>query len=506
MRSALYDLPDDVVIHIFDLLDIPEILTLRQTCKRMQEVSNLRIVWTNACNHQILLPRYPFPEPALDTLTVPDLESHVRHAHLLASRWISDKSLYCRVYSEFDATNGTAVSDLRFVPGHAGNWLLLFSKSIWSIISLWELSDSVARPLKRFEWSRRGCLLQSFVLNDDLTSDAVLAVSMVEGGHTYVEILALKKETGFYSLGLIDSPLTPVYFHGDVLVLCDPIDISLVMNWKTRASAILRHPQDAAQTAISINDHGIQVIFATTSILVVRARSLTLFPNPSLTVDPPAVHAPLAVHSFGWVDGVAVTIIVDPDSNSDIAAPPPLSILIRPEPDDPWAADDAHNLDLYVLRPEPAFPQSTTRPYIFPPVHTARVSSTRGSLQCSDLRLGAYGTAVWIEPHDRSSGGLLHDVHAPLARQNERLVCAAFPGPLFGPGFRFRGRHAGLDREHDVDIEVEPISVTGRTLRANELNNWKALDYDEVRGRIAVGSTRGRITVFSLATPRPRCA
>lgn len=209
----------------------------------------------------------------------------------------------------------------------------------------------------------------------------------------------------------------------------------------------------------------------------------------------------MAAHSFGWVDGVAVTTIIDPNSHPDTTGPPALSILIRPEPDDPWAADDAHDLDLYVLHPEPAFPLSTTRPYIFPPVHTARVPSTRGSLQCSDLRLGSYGTAVWIEPHDRSSAGLLHDAHAPVPRQNERLVCAAFPGPLFG--FGFRARLAQVDdweQQHDV---VEPVSVMGRTLRANELNNWKALDYDEVRGRIAVGSTRGRITVLSLAAPHP---
>ncbi|KAJ7907567.1 hypothetical protein B0H13DRAFT_2662358 [Mycena leptocephala] len=432
MGSVLQDLPDDVVIHLFDLLDVPELLTLRQTCRRMRGISELRIVWTNACNHQILLPHYPFPDMALDALAVPDLESLVRHAYLLASRWLSSKPPYCGIYSDFDATNGTPVSDLRFVPGHAGNWLLA-------------TMPMVKTELSAPEW----------VLNTDSASDAVLAVSVMQEGHTHVEIMSLHKDVGLRSLGTIDSPLNPVYFHRDVLVLCDPIDVSVVTNWKTGASAILRRPQDASQTAISINDRCIQVVFAAACILVVRGRSLTLFPNPTLTMDPPAVHAPLAVHSFGWVDGVAVTT----SSVQQLIPfwhhlPQPLSILIRPEPDDPWAADDAYNLDLYVLHAEPTFPLSTLRPYIFPPRPAPR----------------PHGTALWIEPQDRSATGLLHDAQVPVARQNERLVCAAFPGPLF------RG---DSDKAAHGDLDVGPVPVRGRTLRTNELNNWKALDYDE---------------------------
>ncbi|KAJ6485470.1 hypothetical protein C8R47DRAFT_980299 [Mycena vitilis] len=499
MLSALHELPDDVLIYLYDLLELPEILTLRQTCKRMQKISELRIVWTNACTHQILQHRFPFPDVALETLTVPSLERNVRHAYLLGSRWLSGEPLHNCVHSEFEATNGTPVSELRFVPGHAGSWLLLVSKSIWSIITLWEIFDSGAPPMKRFEWAPRDCLLVSFVLNEDPASKAVLAVSVIQEGHTYIEISSLHEEAGFRSLGSIDSPLTPVHFHGDILVLCDPIDLSVVVNWRTGASALLQRPQDTSQSAISLHDHCIQVVVGTTYILVVRARSLTLFPNPPLTTDAPITHAPLALHSFGWVDGVAVTTIIG-DSNhfdSEPTSPPvpPLSILIRPEPDDPWAADDAHSLDLYVLHPEPLFPNSTLRPYSFPPVRTARVASTRGSLQCSAIHLGTHGTAVWIEPHDRSATGLLHDPFGavPLARQNERLVCAAFPGPLFP------GAHEPARSDSDPD---EPVVVAGRTLRSNDLNNWKALDYDEVRGRVAVGSTRGRITVLSLAGPR----
>jgi hypothetical protein len=76
------------------------------------------------------------------------------------------------------------------------------------------------------------------------------------------------------------------------------------------------------------------------------------------------------------------------------------------------------------------------------------------------------------------------DAHAPVARKNERLMCAVFPGPLF--------------RGDSSEVEAESKTIAPRALCVNELNNWKALDYDEVRGRVAMGSTRGKVTVLSL--------
>jgi hypothetical protein len=281
--TAPQDLPDDVLIYLFELLGVPQILTLRQvstadarlidrpnsqqTCRRLKIVSELHIVWNNACKHQILIPGYPFPTDVdINALSAPDLERHVRRASLLAAQWISEEPLRCGVLSEFDATNGTPVSELRFVPGHAGNWIIAVSKSIWSIIAVWELSDSGDPPIKRFEWSRRDCLLQNFVLNDDDTADAVLAVSVIQercavalgffisfphnhGSHTHVEIMFIHQELGFCSVGTINSALTPVYFHGDLVVLCDAVDVSVIINWRSGASALLQRPQDAAQTA-----------------------------------------------------------------------------------------------------------------------------------------------------------------------------------------------------------------------------------------------------------------
>ncbi|KAJ7146174.1 hypothetical protein C8R44DRAFT_897700 [Mycena epipterygia] len=476
----------------------------------MQQVSALRIVWTNAYNHQILPRRYPFPDVSIADLSVPDLERKIVHAYRLGSWWSSAESSHSAAFeSEFDATNGTPVSDLRFVPGHEGKWLLSVSKGIWSSISLWELSETRgAPPLKRFEWSSPNCRVQSFLVNGDTASDATLAVSLHHEGYisihndllssttrrrqAHVEILSLREDEGFRSICTIDSGLRPCYFHGDILVLCDFSDLSLITNWRTRASALLQPPQQPGmQTGMaSMRDRGIQVVCTASTILVVRGRSITLFPRPPLTTGPPAVHAPLTKHSFGWVDGVVVAPIVDPPINSDSSLAPPLSILIRPEPDDPWAPAAHHALHLYVLRPASAASTPTSpppTPYVFPPAHLARLPSTRGSLQCRDLHLGAWGTAVWVEPRDRSAAGLLHEqAGVEVVRRDERVVCARFRGVdgdlLDAPGLEV----------NSLDV---PREAQARTLRTNVLNDWTALDYDEVQGVVAMGSARGRVVV-----------
>lgn len=164
-----------------------------------------------------------------------------------------------------------------------------------------------------------------------------------------------------------------------------------------------------------------------------------------------------------------------------------LSILIRSESDDPWASE-VHSLDLYILEPNPAFARieseeedhSDIPPYIFPPRAAKKVPSSRGSLRCTDVILGRYGTAVWIHPQDRAVSGLISsDVHLqdmPIPETHETLVAAVFPGPLNQSGH----------------------TVTTRTLWINSFNNWTSLDYDEELGRIALGSSYGRVTILDL--------
>jgi hypothetical protein len=286
----------------------------------------------------------------------------------------------------------------------------------------------------------------------------------------------------------INSTFRPISLQGDLLVIADDISETLIWNWSTSTSATLQHPQDEADEwqvgilhgffdmflaliALPQHDNCIQVVFAHDSVLVARARSIHLFPNPELQTTP-KVYEPLARHSFGWVDGICVT--ANPRDQS-------LSILVRGESDDPWTAS-IHSLDFYSLEQEPNYPSVLT-PYIFPPTLSTQVASARGPLRCRDVMLGPCGTAVWIQPQDRAVVGLIstdEDYPVQLIQTtsgHESVVAAVFPGPLRSD---------------------ETIAPRSRTLFTNRLNNWTSLDYDEQLGKIALGSSFGRVMILEL--------
>lgn len=215
----------------------------------------------------------------------------------------------------------------------------------------------------------------------------------------------------------------------------------------------------------------------------------------------------LARHSFGWIDSISVV----PSLNGALPYQS-LSILIRAESDDPWNTIE-HTLDLYTLHPNPAFglglhgppgPDASTppdSPYIFPPVRTTQVQSLRGPLRCSDIILGPYGTAVWIQPHDRAATGLFwsdDDVPAPgqSPDAHESLVAAVFPGSLASSALASRVVPTSTDGdEGDGCLSAVPQR---KILYTNSLNNWTSLDYDEVLGRIALGATSGKLMILEL--------
>jgi len=89
---------------------------------------------------------------------------------------------------------------------------------------------------------------------------------------------------------------------------------------------------------------------------------------------------------------------------------------------------------------------------------------------------------MWIQPRDRFVGGLLADIPAyliPSSNTQETLVVAIFPGSL--------------------NPDQSGSLVVGRKLTGNDsMNSWTAFDYDEVGGRVVLGSSFGRVTVLEL--------
>jgi len=484
---SLDTVDDDTLILVFDFLSVPEILAMRQTSKRMAKISTLRIVWRNACISCVLSNGYPFSQLPLNSL--PDLESLTRKAYRLGTKWLSPFP-EPRTSQIFAANPSTYIEDVKFLPGK--NWLLTVSKGIWSGITAWDLDAGVTRIA---EWSPRGAIFKGFAVNTDPDSEATLAVSMQDSSSN-IQILSLRcrgdgTPTVFESISTIQTWLSPIALQGDILAFSDNVAETVIQNLKDDTCAILRNAPVSDQTAWQL-DRCIQIVFAYHSVLVIRGRSIHLFPEPILNSSKP-IYGAVARHSFGWVDGVSVSLT--PRSNPvdlrDLPSHDPIHILLRAESDNPWTQEQ-HNLRFFILKPNPHYsvefhqddkPSTDISPYLFPPSLTAEVSSVHGSLRCADIMLQPYGTAVWIHPRNRAVTGLISDdVHPQEVAipdtlvVSERLVAAVFPGPLSQTG----------------------TGDEAKTLWTNESNDWTCLDYNEEFGRIALGSRAGSVTVLEL--------
>ncbi|KAH7913642.1 hypothetical protein BJ138DRAFT_1099327 [Hygrophoropsis aurantiaca] len=487
MYFSLDKLNDDILIIIFSIFSIPDILAFRQVCKRFALISEQRIVWHNAYTTQILQQNIPFTSQPLPSLSDKQLEKLVRRAESLGRRWRSSLSEpRCAISSHIG--KGAPVEEVRFIPGHDGQWVVTVSKGIWSKLTLWNCFDLAPVAM----WAPDKALFDGIAVNTEFQSSALLAISILQNGSHRVEILTIRDaehigNLRFESIFSLDTMHKPVALRGDLLALADIQTETILWNWRTQAYATLR-----SEGIESWRDKCIQVVFSSNSIVVVRSRSVHLFPDPVLAAHPnDNIYFSLASHTFGWVDGVSASLGTTflERTSSEASVIQPLSILVRLKGDDPWST--RYKIQLWSICPNPTYSRSAETadfnpssicPYTFPPTLMHEILSPHfGPLQCGNMVLGPYGTAVWIQPADWAVAGLISDaVHLqrmPVPTSHESLVAALFPGAL------------GLDASNGI-IKM--------SWSKEDNDSWTCLDYDEGLGRIALGSQSGSISVLEI--------
>ncbi|TFK48206.1 hypothetical protein OE88DRAFT_556689 [Heliocybe sulcata] len=507
MPFSLDTLHDDVLVYLFGFLAVPDILGMRQTCRRLRMISLMRTVWLTECN-TVKSQGFPFPEKALAAMDMPELERRARRAYQLGNKWSSLDHMAPRATCVFEANPGNPIMNLRFLPRSDGKWIVTVSQGIWSVLAFWHMNaDEPGSIIKVAEWTRKGTFFHAFVVNQDPDSEATVAVSVSlsqQRTDHQIDILQLRHNVynGLSSLRLVTSIETshlPVTLRGGILAMSDRADETRILNWRDGSESVLHDKEEADLTSWQYN-RCLQVVFAHESILVIRARSVNMFPEPVLLkAEGIRVYDPVATYSFGWIDAVAVNVVHTPPGyrdQTDISTGSPLrplSILLREDGDDPWAPD-ACSVSLFELLPNPTYVSIHSEqgrispgqsPYIFPPVHKHRVRSIRGYLRCNSLFLGKFGTALWIQPREPGHLGLtaleLHSQDAQVAgpaAANESLMTTVFPGPLLS-----------ADRVH---------MILNKKLWTNELRYWASMDYDEENGVIALGNNHGDVTVLEL--------
>ncbi|KZT03234.1 uncharacterized protein LAESUDRAFT_660285 [Laetiporus sulphureus 93-53] len=517
---SLSSIDDDTLIIIFSFLPVQSVLAIRQTSRRMVAISHTHAIWHSAYVREILLAGLPFPHRELAVMDASELEHCVCRAIRIGRFWL-DPLAQPRDITDFQASSGTGVSKLCFLPGYGGRRIATVTKGIWSVIACWEVSLGKNPPQsasirKVAEWCPKGMIFTGFVVNTDAHADAVAATSVTGGSEQCIEILCISDDRAddgpatIKCVRTIRTSFRPIALEGDMIAYSDDSSETRIMDLRSGALAILRSAEEPVDQRFQYN-RCLQVVFAYRSILVVRARSVELFEMPVLRSNSETFsYHPLANHSFGWIDGVSVKVQACP---SDVDSGPiePLSILLRAESDDPWTSD-VHTLDLYTLEPNPQYiedlrilpvdgaqdatPPSLSidrtigrSPYLFPPMHSKLSSpSVRGILRCTDIILGPYGTAVWIQPRPAHSADLTTlDVHASETQAPNTAMKAT--ETLAGAVF------AGLLQRAHPDIDLRARTLWAQLPGAS---HWTSLDYVEELGLLAIGSSDGRVTVLEL--------
>ncbi|KAM6493577.1 hypothetical protein JOM56_011711 [Amanita muscaria] len=504
-QAPLINLYDDNLISILAYLAPPDLISIRKTCKRLHGITNARILWTRACM-KCISHGYPFQNVSLESMSILDLEKSSHNAHRLGQKWLSS-NLEPRFSREFPDISSAAIVDVRFVPGHGDKWIVTISKSVWSVLALWDISDLRSHTWfsKPTKWSPKGGVFKSFCLNSDVTSLATLAIGLLHNGTEMLYILSIVEVDGsvkFKTITSFPTGFSPVALDGDLIALSDQESQVVIWNWRTHEHATLCIGENDESDGWKQNGCS-QVLFSRSSntTLVVREQSIHLFPFPELKSieQDPLTYIEIAFHHFGWIAGISVTMADSPRDSLGHNLPS-FSIVLRRKGSNPWSSD-VHSIEHYTILPDPTYdhehfmslpehPSSApgSSPYIFPPVLQSQIPNLRGSLsnivRSMNIALGRSGTAVWINPRDWAAAGLLgsDDEYAahlisPISRCDERLMAAVLQGPLLH--------------------QNEQVMFKG-TIFSNDGNNWTAMAYDEDRGRIVVGSSSGNLAVILL--------
>lgn len=221
----------------------------------------------------------------------------------------------------------------------------------------------------------------------------------------------------------------------------------------------------------------------------------------------------------------------DPDTRQDTPLDP-INIFIRFDTWYPWPVNILHH---FVLPPNPSFdpsvfsqishhhslPSLENIPYLFTaastlfgPYMTTSVASPMRLFTPSDMVLGKYGTALWIDAQtdfsspsqagdhgQRIAGKMLsatnlrnHHLNLSDPMPHRRGDDQVSPGYIdFQPGAHL----AQGESVHSIGPQDEN-SIMVFEVREN-CDGWNRLALDEEEGRIAVGSVDGTINVFDYA-------
>lgn len=256
-----------------------------------------------------------------------------------------------------------------------------------------------------------------------------------------IRILSISEDLQFQLVETILAPDAPLLLKGDIVAHCDIASQVVMYDWRTGSSFKFVEADEGVAF-----DQCNEVIMGVGHVGIIRQRTVRIFSLQTLKL--------VFCLSFGWTDGISANFSTNSSASQDAF----MHILARTECENPWSFHK-HTIDLY------RFDLNTLQ---LENVRT--ISARRGPLRCPALKLGACGTAIWIQPKNTSATGLTV-LGSVVATEDSELEGVVF---------------------------MAPNGVTKTLLVNREVSNWTCFDYDEATGRLAMGSGYGLVMLLHI--------
>ncbi|KAH9951107.1 hypothetical protein B0H21DRAFT_352892 [Amylocystis lapponica] len=455
------DLPTDILFAVFRQLFVCDILAVRQTCTALHSVSRERTVWFNALSAHVLATGFPLPGlrgRSLVSLSSEQLEHLTLQALRLHHNWTTANPVCSR---QFDLhPPSLPISRPRniavyFLPGHANRWLItntLYDQPASPrkyVIQCWDLASQVPSCIAILRAMNLNAM--PVAVNSHPDNLAVLALTRREQSETIttsiyaVDFSSSDPESAFQCINEFPSYPHSIALEGSTFVASDPYNTVRLIDIKSgQPLCELRVPLLHDDPTLRNEEHRcLGAVLLDHHVLVFRKQWIHLYdthstrpPEPHPAAHTPPRLDPIAKHKWQWrID----TLVLSPRTRTHTRTPaplPPIDVLIRFDTWFPWPVNILHH---FVLPPNPhphPHPPRPAPPYLHSSApadgpHMAHAIPAPVRLFTpSDVVLGRYGTALWIDAQtdprapaqagdhgQRVVGQMLADAPAPAPAQ-----------------------------------------------------------------------------------------
>ncbi|KAL1707905.1 hypothetical protein EV121DRAFT_288160 [Schizophyllum commune] len=463
-------LPEDILLTVFGFLSLNDILKMRQVSSTFGALTHARGLWTDLLHRYVIGEGLPIPklqeelrgDPVAIRTTIPDnldtaaLERCIRRALTLRRAWTSPspkpaRHLVVSVQEECLESSAWRIVSLHF----CGHFLLSVSFTSVSppererlplVFRSWDLRQRKPRCVSSMFVPFRS----SFKWNTGLRKgrdDPVLAV--VPSNDFETKFYGLDADGEFQLMSTSASTADLRALHGTTVLTRHGMGDTCVWDMRdTQSHCVLKNPQsEQPETFVATHLHG-------RFLLIVWTRALQIFDlSGKHTPDKDGKHAiveALAHWRWPWpIDSARATTLHTSLASDD---PPPFHIFLRFSSFLPWPVNMLHH---YLLSPST---EPDTPAYALPPRAVVSIPSHVRLFSVSDMALGSYGAAVWIDSatEDEDTG--------------KRLAGTILQEPS--------------TKEPEGHAQVTTFDKTS----SRETEPWLHVEVDDEEGRIAVAS------------------